>query len=251
MRSHPIAIARARRRRHKKQREGIVMLVVMLVLMFATASAAVSIRTTQSELRAAGEDRMAQQTRDVSEIAIASTVSWIDELGASGQWQALWNGAQAAPAPIMADFAEPNLPADARNFAMRTALISQLAQRNDAEEMTPVNAPQAPGAVTQDLIGSFGPRQAYVPSDYVVDLTDCVPAPVGLTPGMPSPPPPGTPQPYYCVLIAHARTQLPVAQQLADAQRRRWNFGNGPATYVQDPFMATHDSRATIVTPEM
>ena len=64
-----------------RRREGAVMLVVMLILMIATASAAISVHTTQSELQAAGEERIALQSRYASEAAMMSTISMIDMLG--------------------------------------------------------------------------------------------------------------------------------------------------------------------------
>src|SRR5690349_7281006 len=61
-------------RRARRQREGAVMLVVMLFLMIATASAAISVRSTQSELESAGQDRIAHQTRSSAEAAMMATL---------------------------------------------------------------------------------------------------------------------------------------------------------------------------------
>jgi hypothetical protein len=84
------------------------MLVVMMVLLVATASAAVSVHSTQSELRAAGHHRQAIQTRYVSEAAMMTTISWIDQLGQSGDWQTIMDEWKAPnPPPQMWHFAEP------------------------------------------------------------------------------------------------------------------------------------------------
>ena len=82
---------------------------------------------------------------------------------------------------------------------------------------------------------------------FVVDITDCAPAPIALTPGMPLGAGPGAFQQFSCSLTARTRIQLPAANQVAVANQRSWTFG--AATYVQDPFMSKHDSRAIIITP--
>ena len=129
---------------------------------------------------------------------------------------------------------------------MRTSQQSQLLQLNPAVEMPPLGPPD-PLAAIPDLYGSFGPRQVYQPMPYVIDITDCAPAPLGLTPGMPlGSGPSGSPQ-FVCSLTARTRVQLPAANQVAVGSQRSWTFG--AATYVQDPFMSKHDSRAIIVTP--
>jgi hypothetical protein len=225
------------------------MLIVMLILMLATASAAVSVQTSQSELHAAGEARMAMQSAYASEAAIMSSIAWIDELGAGQQWAALWAGAQAAAVPSVSIFAEPAIGTGAnRHFAMRTSQGAQELQRVATTEMKPIGPPDTT-SVPADIYGSFGPRQAYVPTPFVVDITDCAPAPVSLTPGMPLGSGAGTFQQYVCSLTAHSQVQLPAAQQVAAGKMRTWTFGS--ATYVQDPFMSKHDSRAIIVTPEI
>jgi len=235
------------RSRAAQRREGAVMLVVMLILMIATASAAVSVQTSQSELHAAGEARIAMQASYASEAAIMSTIAWIDDLGASGDWAALWAAGQAAPVPNLDQFAEPAIPAGAgRNYAMRSSQTSQIPQINPAVEMPPLGAPNTTATIP-DLYGSFGPRQVYQPMPFVVDITDCAPAPVALTPGMPVGSGPGSFQQFSCSLTARTRIQLPAANQVVAANQRSWTFG--AATYVQDPFMSKHDSRAIIITP--
>ena len=99
-----------------------------------------------------------------------------------------------------------------------------------------------------DTLGSFGPRQAYglPPEGYVVDVTDCAIAPSGHTPGAPVGGGAGSLKivQFYCVLTARAHIQLSGA-----AAARNWTFGS--FTYAQDPYTSEHDSRATILTPQM
>jgi hypothetical protein len=261
--------ARHRRRaRAHARREGAVMLVVMLILMLATASAAVSVHTTQSELQAAGEERIALQSRYASEAAMMSTISMIDMLGDSGQWLDVWREWNKLPAPQMYRYAEPEIDPGNRHQAMRTSL-GQETRLQTSTEIAPLNGPQSASGgsgggggsggsggtggssgsgVPLDTLGSFGPRQAYglPPEGYVVDVTDCAIAPAGHTPGAPVGGGTGSLKvvQFYCVLTARAHIQLPGA-----AAVRNWTFG--AFTYAQDPYTSEHDSRATILTPQM
>lgn len=243
------------------------MLVVMLILMIATASAAISVHTTQSELLAAGEERIALQSRYASEAAMMSTISMIDMLGGTGQWLDVWRAWNALPTPQMYRYAEPEIDPGNRHQAVRTTL-AQTTSLQSTIEMPPLSAPQAASGGTSggsggaggtggsggssgmapDLLGSFGPRQAYgLPAEgYVVDVNDCAVAPSGHTPGAPVAGGTGSLKivQFYCVLTARAQIQLPGA-----ATARNWTFG--AFTYAQDPFMSEHDSRATILTPQM
>lgn len=243
-------------------REGAVMLVVMLILLVATASAAVAVHTTQSELHAAGQDRLAMQTRYVSEVAIMTTTSWIDQLG--DDFQGIWDSWSTKPAPDLTRFGEPPLTPNVRHNAIRTGEYEQIAMPappNGQFIKPPLwlgggssgtggsAAPADPSG-----IGTFGPRQAYgLPSDatsgqflgYTVDVTDCVQAPPALTPGMQIGGRAGlVPTQFYCTLTARGRVVLP-----GNAAQRQWTFGG--SIYNQDPFMCAQDSRATILTPTM
>src|SRR6476661_4998325 len=77
---------RTPRRRSRRDREGAVLLVVLLVVLIITSSLTVAVRSTQSEVRAAGEERVLRQTRASAEAAMTTTIAWIDMLGDAGQW---------------------------------------------------------------------------------------------------------------------------------------------------------------------
>jgi hypothetical protein len=260
-----------RRRKHARD-EGAVMLVVMLILMIATAGAAVSVHTTQSELQAAGQDRLALQTAYLSEAAIMTTTAWIDKIGNGSSWQKVWDGWGAQPPPDMAAYGEPAIDVSDlnayRHHASRTAATDQMFSQDPTIEFPPVTESGASGSggggggsggATTNFsdasgLGSFGPRQAFGldsaggigPVGYVVDITDCFKAPSTFSPGNVVGGGPGlTPHQFYCVLTAHGRIQLPTA----DRRAREWTFGG--AVYSQDMFMSAHDSRATILSPEV
>jgi hypothetical protein len=269
------AFLRARRARRKRSRRGAVMLVVMLVLMVATASAVISVNTVQSELQAAGNDRIALQTRYVAEAAIMTTVSWIDMLGDTGQWLETWN--DWTTPPEMWPVGEPELPTNRQ--ATRTSMWQQRALTTNTNEVPPLadatpygtggggaggsggsggtggsggsggsgGAGGAGGGPAVDFLGSFGPRQSYVlPSEgYVVDITDCQIAPTAGTPGSPVGGGPGSLRvvQFYCVLTAHGRLVQ------SSGLTRTWTFNSH--NYAQSMFGSSHDSRATIVTPAM
>jgi hypothetical protein len=235
----------ARARRKRRREEGAVMLVVMLILLVATASATVSVQTTQSELHAAGHDRMALQARYAAEAAMLATTTWIDDLGSTAQWEGIWNDEQAKPVPIMNLFGEPNIVLTDRHFAMRTTQLQQAPQH--AGEMESIGPP---GLITDpapvDLLGSFGPNQAYQPVSYAVDFTDCVPAPAALTPGQPTSGSGPTFVQYFCTLTARGRVQIGGA---GSGLTRDWVYDS--VTFQQDAFMAAHDVRATVLLPEV
>jgi hypothetical protein len=249
----------------RSSREGAVMLVVMLILLVATASAAVAVHTTQSELHAAGQDRLALQTRYVSEVAITATASWIDQLGED--FQGVLDKWSARPAPDLTRFGEPALTAETRHNALRTGAYEQSGLPQYVKSPVWLGGGSAGSGtggaggssgssapVDPSGIGTFGPRQAYgLPSDptsgqflgYTVDVTDCVAAPPAYTPGMPIGGQGGlVPQQLYCTLTARGRVVLP-----GNPAQRQWTFGG--STYNQDPFMCAQDSRATILTPVM
>jgi hypothetical protein len=264
-----------RRGARARREEGVVILVVMLILMLFTAGAAVSIRGTQSELEAAGQEKLSVQTESVSEAAIATTTAWIDQLGDANMWLDLWARADTLPLPNMSVYGEPNIDLNPamRHHAMRTVATQQMDLLRTGLEFPPLSQPVAAtgsggggsggggggsgGALSFDDValgvGSFGPRQAYgLANDgtntigYVVDVTDCAQAPPTLAPGSPIGGGPGSLKivQFYCVLSAHGRLQLP-----GPAVTRPWTFGS--VTYNQDVFMSGHDARATILTPEM
>jgi hypothetical protein len=265
-----------RSRRARKRQEGAVMLVVMLILMIATASAAISVQSTASEINASGQERVAVQSRYASEAAMMSTISWIDLLGNSGQWVGVlqfWAG-QTAPPAMLPNYAEPAIPPNNRHMASRSTMQQQLALPRANGEIPPLSEAEATGtgggggasgsgaggstgsggstapAAFSDPVGSFGPRQAYgpQPEGYVVDINDCAQAPSGLSPGAPVGGGTGSLKvaQFYCVLTAHVRIGLP-----AGGGSEHWEFGNAALSYDKDRFENEHDSRATILTPQM
>ena len=261
--------ARRLRRGPRRRNEGAVMLVVMLILMIATAGAAISVQSTASELHAAGQERIGLQARYTSEAAMMTTIAWVDKLGDSNQWLEIWEfwAKQPAPPPTLPNYAEPAVPLTARHHASRTTMLQQLALSAPGE-IPPLSMAAASGtggssgsggtgtgggsAVFVDNVGSFGPRQAYgpQPEGYVVDINDCALAPSGLMPGAPVGGGPGSLKisQFYCVLTAHVRIELPGAGSgIVD----EWEFGNIAFKYTRDRFTNDHDSRATILTPQM
>lgn len=244
---------RARRANRRRRREGAVMLVVMLVLMVATASAAVSVNTVQSEIQAAGHDRIAVQTRYVSETAIMTTLAWMDQLAVSKQLEEIW---LPAPPP-MAVYGEPDLPAVVAGVTpplwSRATMGQQDVLETQLTDVTPVTEPGVPAA---DLTGSFGPRVTYTvpqPDGYVVDINDCMVAPADAVPGAPVVGSSGSaerPVQFYCTVTARGRVTRD-ADTLGerDAHERRWTFGG--AVYDQNMYDSAHDSRAVVITPPM
>jgi hypothetical protein len=258
----PIRTAQDRARRQAQRREGAVMMVVLLVLMVATASAAVSIRSTQSEIQSAGQNRLAVQSQYASEAAMNSMFAYIDKLGP--QLCQVWLFANAQPQPPpMVMYGEPDIdPASRRNAARTWAYNLSGMQDPVLDERPPLsNAVPNPnsggtgassggggssGSSGNDLLGSFGPRQAYglpprADDAFAIDFTDCIEAPGSMNAGAQLNGPP-TEKRYFCTLTAHARLQTSGA-----ASTRVWKFGS--VEYRQDPFIRGHDSRATILTP--
>ena len=230
------------------------MLVVMLFMLVATAAAVVSIRATQNELEAAGQERVMRQTRAASEAAMTTTIAWIDMLGDSGKWVDVWDEWMSAAAPPpMNFFGEPPIQNNARHMAGRTYSFQQNGPRK-AGEHYPLSSADA-----TDPIGSFGPNQAYtLPFDaatfnprrdmdmYAVDITDCALAPSSSSPGAPLS---GGSESvsvvqFYCVLTAHVSMRM-----AGNTATNDWTIGT--ATYSQPRYAVLNDSRATILTPQM
>jgi len=274
------APARRRSRRHRDQ-EGAVMLVVMLILLVATAAAGFAVSNIQSEVHAAGNERLALQTRYVAEAAIMTTITWIDLLGSTGQWEATKEAWKTGGPPEMSVVAEPDIKADVAtgllsHAASRSTMLQQDDLVTDASEVSPLSVAMPPATAgtggtggtggggggtgggggappSNDVLGSFGPRQAYeLPAEgYVVDITDCYEAASAGVPGAPIGGPQSglKPMRLLCVLTARGRLVLP------GTRTRDWNidFDDGAldeVTYRQPIFGTGHDSRATILSPE-
>ena len=240
-----------RRSRSRARQEGAVLLVVMLVLMVATASAAVSVNTVQSEMQAAGHDRMATQTRYVSEVAVMTTLAFIDQIAPRKELERMW---LPAP-PVMEVYGEPSIPVGVggADLWMRYSMEQHDALPTALTDVAPVTNTDPNDAT---VIGSFGPRVTYGvpnPRGYVVDLTDCMVAPAAATAGAPVPGSSGTgsaPVQFYCTLTARGRvTRDADDEEQRDVHERRWTFDG--AVYDQGMYDNTHDSRAIILTPSV
>jgi hypothetical protein len=68
-------------RRTARRQQGAAMLAVMLILLVATATAAVSVQSTNFELRAAGYNRRATQNKLIAEAGLAAAISVVDSVG--------------------------------------------------------------------------------------------------------------------------------------------------------------------------
>lgn len=250
-------------RRRAQRREGAVMMVVLLVLMVATASAAVSIRATQSEIQSAGQNRLAVQAHYASEAAMTSMFAYVDALGPA-QLCDFWSNASRLDPPVMAKYGEPEIAPASRRFASR-AWAANLAgiQNPNLERPVLSNAVASPnsgsggtgasgggggssGSSGSDILGSFGPRQAYglaarADDAFAIDFTDCFEAPASMNAGAQLNGQP-TEKRFFCTLTAHARMQMS-----SSVGTRVWTFGS--VEYRQDPVVRGHDSRATILTP--
>jgi hypothetical protein len=239
------------------------MMVVLLILMVATASAAVSIQTTQSELRAAGHERVGMQAHYASEAAMIGTVAWIDMLGESGQFLEVLDTFDGLPLSDLAlqQFGEPDYRADGstRHHASRSSMRLQIALQADTTFACPTTCLPPltrAGDASGDAVGSFGPRQAYQAAlndngnvDYAVDINDCMEAPSAAVPGAPLGGGQGSVRivQFYCVLTARGRVHLDFASE-DDRPIRTWG---STFSYEQARFTSAHDSRATILTPQM
>jgi hypothetical protein len=240
------------RRTRKRSEEGAVMLVVMLILLTATAMAAVSLQTTQYELRAAGYNRAALQTQYVSEAGANTSIAWVDATSMDRsflQHIAAWNSQQYAPSMLL--FGEPNVDPSYRQNANRTEWRQQRVLTTVI--MPPITKPGSTDGTT-DPVGTFGPRSNYVPgvddsnhpgeTAYVVDLYDCRQLPnTGTAGSQVNQGGSGTLQQvqYYCVITSRGRAFVP------GAPTKTWSLPAGD--YIVNRFAMGHDSRGTIVTP--
>lgn len=236
------------------------MLVVMLILLVATTTAAISVQSTQFELRAAGYQREALQARYVSETAIMSTLAYVDVLGDNflATWQ-YWQDPNNGP-PDMHIFGEPELLSAGWHHASRV-FMSQVVDQQAGTEVAPWAIPTGP-----DPIGSLGPRSALIVREPVVDITDCQQSTAGHTPGAPIGSGGGSAVKivtFYCTMTARARlcNEDPANIGICmakpddgtlDSVERLWDIDeSGSNDYEQDRFQVAHDSRATFITPEL
>jgi hypothetical protein len=244
---------RPRSRQDKRSEEGAVMMVVMLILLTATALAAVSLQSTQYELRASGYNRAALQTQYVSEAAAATTMAWVDATSMDRSFMrhlATWN--LAPNPPDLRQFGEPALTAGNKQNANRTQWRQQ--KQLTGVGMSPISVPGATDGVA-DVVGTFGPRSGYVPGvfneltptdpvDFVVDLYDCKQLPntaaVGAQVNQGGS---GTLHQiqFYCVVTSRGRAYVP------GAPLKQWSLQG--VNYSVRRLTMGHDSRGTIVTP--
>ena len=247
-------LVRTRTRRTARSREGAVMLVVMLILVTATAMAAVSLQTTQFELRGSGYGRSALQTQYVSEAGASTTLAWVDGMSMFEGFKAHLNAWNAAPAPPdLQLFGEPAFTAANRRNANRTQWVQQKYLTGAPAVMPPITRPNE----NNDVVGTLGPRSPYVPgvrnpeldpppTDYVVDLYDCLPmtatASVGTQVNYGGS---GTliPIQYYCVVTSRGRAYIP------GTPTKIWQLPG--KNFEVSRLSMSHDSRGMIITPPM
>ena len=244
---------RTRTRRNARSEQGAVMLVVMLILLTATAMAAVSLQSTQYELRAAGYGRAALQTQYVSEAIASSTIAWTDMAAMDQTFKKHLDGwSLPRPAPDVHLFGEPILTAANRRDATRTQWIQQ--QKLVPFVMPPLTRPGETGI--KDVVGTFGPRSVYVPgnleetnptppTDFVVDMYDCQRLPNTLATGSQINQGGNVARTFqmYCVVTARGRAYVP------GAPIKKWTLQG--VEYSVRRLTMSHDSRGTIVTPPM
>jgi hypothetical protein len=135
----------------KRSKEGAVMLVVLLILMVATATAAMSVQSTNFELRSAGYGRREIQTKYISEAALTAALSTVESAGP----QSILAAIQGSAPPLMGNFNEPELETGKGGYRILSTDYSALA--------TP--------PVVNGANGTLGPGQAYEPW-FAVDIYD-------------------------------------------------------------------------------
>ncbi len=154
-----LAEATTGRRRADRRQEGAAMLFVMLVLLVATATAAISVQSTNFELRASGYARRAAQTAHVAESALVTTLGVVDRAGPKSFLYAM----ERSESPIMQSFNEPELVTGKQAY--------RVFSDDFANDSVPVVRSQSEADV-----GSLGPKQAYQPW-FAVDIYDVYTAP--------------------------------------------------------------------------
>jgi len=222
------------------------MLIVLLIIMVATAAATVSVSSTQSEMQATGQERIALQTRYVAETAIVATEAWLNGIGNAG-FEQFWNNwtAAGAAAPDMSHYPEPPYAA---GTAARATMLEQralsLVAASEVPALTGEMVDDGDPATWEDPVGAFGPNQAYaLPADtgYVVDFVECPLAPAAMTPGSPLGGGPGAARAHICTVTARGRLEVATDE-------RQWTIG--ATNFAQRVFASAHDSRAVVLTPE-
>lgn len=138
-------------RRNRRSNEGAVLLVVLMIIMVATATAAMSVQSTNFELRSAGYGRREIQTKYVSEAALTAALSTVESAGPQSIITAI-NG--SAP-PLMGNFNEPDLDTGKGGYRILSTDYSGL------------TTPPVVGGNN----GTLGPGQAYQPW-FAVDIYD-------------------------------------------------------------------------------
>jgi len=76
-----MSIAKKKAARVSRSEEGAAMLIIMLMLLMVTGTAVFAIHATGFEMRAAGYNRQATQTRYVGETGARAAMAWVDHYG--------------------------------------------------------------------------------------------------------------------------------------------------------------------------
>ncbi len=79
-----------------KREEGAVLLIVMLVILTTTALAVFAVRSTTTEIRAAGYYRMQMQSQKVGESGLVAAMAWVDFRGPKALEEALQSSENAS-----------------------------------------------------------------------------------------------------------------------------------------------------------
>lgn len=244
-RTKPRALRRSRAR-HRRQ-EGMALLVIMLIIMMTTAAAAVSVQNTTAEMQAAGKERVLAQARYGAEAAMQATIAWIDLVGNSGSFLDVWTTWGNLEPPEVRPYTGGHviLNNDARHHAARSL---QLAQAILPQVISPVSGPN-PGLPIPDFTGSFGPSQPYAMEPYVVDITDCFEAPKSMTEGgnMNLSAAGVSSKRFFCTLTARGR----IVMNGGSGAGVTWDLPGGMNGVFQERSGAAHDTRATMLLPEM
>jgi hypothetical protein len=152
------------RRRRAERERGAAMLVVMLVLLVVTATATMAVHSSQFEIRAAGQQRQAMQTRQVAISGVETVSSTIETRGGARMLEFQMN---RAPQPLGTRLSATEPPLAAVNNRNQRFVSSEFVVGGTMGVLeTPANAAS---------YAAFG-RSAYEPH-FIVDVNDAFDTP--------------------------------------------------------------------------
>ncbi len=202
---------RPRPRGARRREEGAALLVVMLILLMVTATATFAIHSTATEVRAAGNARMAMQSSYLGETALLAAMDWVDAQGPRVLVDMLAAREADEEQLVMAPF-EP--PLAENTYAFRIALEDLGGARIAPDTM-------------------FGTRSAYAPLA-VVDIYD-VHVYTGVVAGYSATG--GSPMRHVrATYTARSRARIDDASISADHQLLHESAGDARAIGISGPF---------------